>query len=223
MAFMSFEPFLYARNDLRFLCVEDLSVKKSGKYYIYELCGENSHSNLIKNSTLKTSENSQISSENEQNLDKISHSNEPNLDKNSQILDKNEPKNSRPKSQNNEVCKEKFSYTALNDGLFGRHDELVITILKRKIILFRNFTRNLDNFKEAKLRHIVFSLLFFCASSVFGAFCVKNGFQSVDIAFFMLFFLGFIMACINYALLKKQIAILSTLEKQDFIDYTHFR
>ena len=160
MAFMSFEPFLYARSDLRFLCVDDLSVKKSGKYYIYELCGENSHTNLAQNSLLKTSENSQISSKNEQNLDKISHSNEPNLDK-------NEPKNSRPKSQNNEVCKEKFSYTALNDGLFSRHDELVITILKRKIILFRNFTRNLDNFKEAKLRHIVFSLLFFCASGVF--------------------------------------------------------
>ena len=213
MAFMSFEPFLYARNDLRFLCVEDLSVKKSGKYYIYELCGENSHTNLAQNSLLKTSENSQISSKNEQNLDKISHSNEPNLDK-------NEPKNSRQKTQNNETCKEKFSYTALNDGLFSRHDELVITILKRKIILFRNFTRNLDNFKEAKLRHIVFSLLFFCASGVFGAFCVKNGFQSVDIAFFMLFFLGFIMACINYALLKRQIAILSTLDKQDFINYT---
>lgn len=213
MAFMSFEPFLYARSDLRFLCVDDLSVKKSGKYYIYELCGENSHTNLAQNSLLKTSENSQISSKNKQNLDKISHPNEPNLDK-------NESKNSRPKSQNNEVCKEKFSYTALNDGLFSRHDELVITILKRKIILFRNFTRNLDNFKEAKLRHIVFSLLFFCASGVFGAFCVKNGFQSVDIAFFMLFFLGFIMACINYALLKKQIAILSTLEKQDFINYT---
>ncbi len=216
---MSFEPFLYARNDLRFVCVEDLSVKKSGKYFVYELCGgnlsKNSRLNSTQNSPLKESKNKQILNKNSQILDE----NERNVSENSQISNKNEPKNSNP--QNNETCKEKFSYTALNDGLFGKHDELVITILKRKIILFRNFTRNLDNFKEAKLRHIVFSLLFFCASGVFGAFCVKNGFQSVDIAFFMLFFLGFIMACINYALLKRQIAILSTLDKQDFINYTH--
>lgn len=158
MAFMSFEPFLYARCDLRFLQLDEVNIKKSGKYSIYEL--------------------------------------------------------------NNSNKQEIFNYTALNNGLFSKGDELVITILKRKIILFRNFTQNLDNFKEAKLRHIVFSLLLFCASAVFGGFCVKNGFLGVDIAFFMLFLLGFVISLINFGLLKKQIRILSTLSKEDFINYT---
>lgn len=158
MAFMSFEPFLYARCDLRFLCLDEVNVKKSGKYSIYEL--------------------------------------------------------------NNSNKQEIFNYTALNNELFSKGDELVITILKRKVILFRNFTQNLDNFKEAKLRHIVFSLLLFCASAVFGVFCVKNGFLGVDIAFFMLFLLGFVISLINFGLLKKQIRILSTLSKEDFINYT---
>lgn len=162
MAFMSFEPFLYARCDLRFLRLDEVNVKKSGKYSIYEL-----------------------------------------------------------NSLNSQAKQEIFNYTALNNELFSKGDELVITILKRKIILFRNFTQNLDNFKEAKLRHIVFSLLLFCASAVFGVFCVKNGFLGVDIAFFMLFLLGFVISLINFGLLKKQIRILSTLSKEDFINYTH--
>lgn len=162
MAFMSFEPFLYARCDLRFLRLDKVNVKKSGKYSIYEL-----------------------------------------------------------NSLNSQAKQEIFNYTALNNELFSKGDELVITILKRKIILFRNFTQNLDNFKEAKLRHIVFSLLLFCASAVFGIFCVKNGFLGVDIAFFMLFLLGFVISLINFGLLKKQIRILSTLSKEDFINYTN--
>ena len=257
MAFTSFEPFLYARNDLRFVVLDEVSAKKSGKYYIYELCaknlGENSAQNLptknernsAQNLPLKMSENSQnftqnerISSENSlkqnsENLDINSQKSKANLDKNSrrnsqisnensQILPQNEQisqKNSHSNPQNSEVKKEKFTYTALNNELFAQNDEIVITILGHKIILFRNFTRLTDNFKEAKLRHTIFSLLFFCASAVFGTFCVKNGFLVVDMAFFMLFLLGFIISLINYALLKRQIAILSTLEKQDFIDY----
>ncbi len=253
MAFTSFEPFLYARNDLRFVVLDEVSAKKSGKYYIYELCSKNLGQNSTQNSPLKMSESLQILDENSQNftqnkpnssenslkqngeildinsqksnenLGKISRRIKPNLSKNSQNLAQNEQilqKNSHPKPQNSEVKKEKFTYTALNNELFAQNDELVITILGRKIILFRNFTRHTDNFKEARLRHTIFSLLFFCASAVFGAFCVKNGFLGVDIAFFMLFLLGFIISLINYALLKRQIAILSTLDKQDFIDYT---
>ena len=37
MAFMSFEPFLYARCDLRFLQLDEFDTKKSGKYTLYEL------------------------------------------------------------------------------------------------------------------------------------------------------------------------------------------
>lgn len=36
MAFMSFNAFLYARNDLNFLEIKDLKTTKSGKYSIYE-------------------------------------------------------------------------------------------------------------------------------------------------------------------------------------------
>ena len=212
MAFTSFEPFLYARNDLRFVVLDEVSAKKSGKYYIYELYSKNSAQNSPTKNERNLGENSQNLPQNEQ----ISQKNSP---QNAQTKP-NSSQNSHPNPQNSEVKKEKFTYTALNNELFAPNDELVITILGRKIILFRNFTRLTDNFKEARLRHTIFSLLFFCASAVFGAFCVKNGFLVVDMAFFMLFLLGFIISLINYALLKRQIAILSTLEKQDFIDYT---
>ena len=202
-----------------------------------QISNENSQ-NSSENSLKQNSENLDINSQKSKaNLDKnsrrnsqISNENSQILPQNEQISQKNSPQNaqtkpnssqnSHPNPQNSEAKKEKFTYTALNSELFAQNDELVITILGRKIILFRNFTRLTDNFKEAKLRHTIFSLLFFCASAVFGAFCVKNGFLVVDMAFFMLFLLGFIISLINYALLKRQIAILSTLEKQDFIDYT---
>ena len=156
MAFMSFEPFLYARSDLRFFTLDEFGVKKSGKYQLYEL----------KN-------------------DKQEH----------------------------------FCYTAVSEGLFEKGDELVITNLNNKIILFKNFTKNSNNFKEASLRHTIFTLMIFCMSAIFGGFCVKNGFLGVDIAFFMLFLLAFVSALINFFLLKKQIRILSYTSKDEFKDY----
>lgn len=157
---MSFEPFLYARSDLRFLTLDEMSAKKSGKYTLYEL----------------------------------------------QTMTKGK--------------KESFYYTAISDKLFEKGDELVITILKNKIMLFKNFTKNSNNFKEATLRHSIFALMLFCMSAIFGVFCVKNGFLGVDIAFFALFFLAFVSTLINFGLLKKQIRILSTLSKEEFKDYT---
>lgn len=155
MAFMSFEPFLYARSDLRFFTLDLLELKKSGKYTHYKF---------------KT----------------------------------------RTKDK-----EESFSYTAVGENLFNKGDELVIAVLKNKIILFKNFTQNSNNFKEATLRHTLFTLMLFCMSAIFGAFCVKNGFLAVDIAFFMLFSLGFVSLLINFFLLKKQIHILSTVSKEE--------
>ena len=163
MAFMSFEPFLYARSDLRFFTLDEMSAKKSGKYTLYEL---------------KT------------------------MTKGKQ---------------------ESFCYTAVGDKLFDKGDELVITILKNKIMLFRNFTKNSNNFKEATLRHSVFTLMLFCMSAIFGGFCGKNGFLGVDIAFFMLFLLAFVSALINFGLLKKQIRILNSTSKDEFKHYTSTR
>lgn len=159
MAFMSFEPFLYARSDLRYFELNELSAKKSGKYTLYEL----------------------------------------------QTMTKDK--------------KECFYYTAVSEGVFEKGDELVITNLNNKIILFKNFTQNADNFKEATLRHKIFMLMLFCMSAIFGVFCVKNGFLGIDIAFFMLFFLGFVSSLINFALLKKQIRILNTTSKDEFKDF----
>lgn len=163
MAFMSFEPFLYARSDLRFFTLDVLELKKSGKYTHY---------------TLKT---------------------------------------------HTKGKEESFSYTAVGENLFCKGDELVLAVLKNKIILFKNFTQNSNNFKEATLRHTLFMLMLFCMSAVFGAFCVKNGFLAVDIAFFMLFFLGFISLLINFFLLKKQIRILSAVSKEELQEFTQKR
>lgn len=159
MAFMSFEPFLYARSDLRFFTLDLLELKKSGKYTHYKL---------------KT----------------------------------------RTKDK-----EESFSYTAVGENLFNKDDELVIAVLKNKIILFKNFTQNSSNFKEATLRHTLFTLMLFCMSAIFGTFCVKNGFLAVDIAFFMLFSLGFVSLLINFFLLKKQIHILSTVSKEELKEF----
>lgn len=159
MAFMSFEAFLYARTNLHFLRLDELSQEKRGKYHKYTLGGE------FKGKKLN------------------------------------------------------FKCTALGKNLFDKNDEIILTNLKDNIILFRNFSKNLDNFKEAKLRHIVFTLLLFCASSVFMAFCFINNFQIIDISFFALFFIGFIGALINYKLLIKQIKILQSKSKDEIIEF----
>lgn len=163
MAFMSFEPFLYARSDLRFLTLDEFSAKKSGKYTLYEL------------QTMTKGKN------------------------------------------------ESFYYTAISDKLFDKGDEVVITTLKNKVILFKNFSKNSNNFKEATLRHSIFTLMLFCMSAIFAGFCLKNGFLGVDIAFFMLFFLAFVSALINFFLLKKQIRILNGTSKDELKHYTSSR
>lgn len=56
---------------------------------------------------------------------------------------------------NNEI----FFYQSLKEGLFKENDEILVSNLGKKIILFRNFTQNCDNFNEAKLKQIL--LLFF--------------------------------------------------------------
>ena len=73
MAFTSFEPFLYARNDLRFVVIDEVSAKKSGKYYIYELYSKKLGQNLPTKNERNLGENSQNLPQNEQ----ISQKNSP--------------------------------------------------------------------------------------------------------------------------------------------------
>lgn len=158
MAFMSFEPFLYIKNDLEAFRIKDLELKQGGKYSTYKL--------------------------------------------------KRSPKEDL---QQKELC-----YTSIIKNLFHENDEIALAKLDSKIIIFRNFTQNKNNFKEALSRHLLFVLLLFCASCVFGVFSFMNNFLAIDLAFFSLFFLGFILSLINLVLLQKQINILKNTNKEEF-------
>ncbi|WP_142693365.1 hypothetical protein [Campylobacter troglodytis] len=229
MAFMNFECFLYARSKLSFVLISDLSVKKSGKYFVYEFYAKilkNKHS--IKEDILKE-KNSATNTLKHSTKQDLKETTKPkssllNSDQDSQKLgelgqDLQKSLSLENSQETQGLLQKKFSYTALNEGLFSKNDELILMLLKEKIILFRNLTKDIDNFKEARLRHMVLSLLFFCASAVFGVFCFQNDFLLIDLAFFSLFFLGFLALLVNFNALKRQISILNKIDKKEFTSY----
>lgn len=114
---------------------------------------------------------------------------------------------------------QELEYIGVMDNLFGENDELIIARRDRKIVLFKNFTQNTDNFKEAFLRIMLFVILFFVASAVFAVFCVMNSFMVIDIAFFVVFFVGFVASLINFLKINKQIKILSQANKAELQNF----
>ncbi|WP_197051042.1 hypothetical protein [Campylobacter sp. MIT 97-5078] len=157
MAFMSFEPFFVARNELIFFHVKELQKKKTSKYCIYKLKDD----------------------------------------------------------------RKELEYIGVLDELFKQNDELILAKRMNKIILFKNFTQNTDNFKEASLRSLLFLILCFVASAVFLVFCFMNDFQMIDIFFFAVFTLAFILSLNNFLKITKQSSMLKALKKEEiqaFID-----
>ncbi|NDJ27308.1 MULTISPECIES: hypothetical protein [unclassified Campylobacter] len=157
MAFMSFEPFFVAQNELIFFHIKELQKKKTSKYCLYKLKDE----------------------------------------------------------------RDELEYIGVLDELFKQNDELILAKRRNKIILFKNFTQNTDNFKEANLRSLLFLILCFVASAVFLVFCFMNDFQMIDIGFFVIFSLAFILSLNNFLKIIKQISMLKMTKKeeiQNFID-----
>ncbi len=66
---------------------------------------------------------------------------------------------------NNEI----FFYQSLKEGLFKENDEILVSNLGKKIILFRNFTQNCDNFNEEIKTNIAF-IFFIISECIFCKF-----------------------------------------------------
>ncbi|HEG8285163.1 TPA: hypothetical protein SF042_001740, partial [Campylobacter coli] len=112
---------------------------------------------------------------------------------------------------NNEI----FFYQSLKENLFKENDEILISNLGKKIILFRNFTQNSDNFAEAKLKQVLLLIFLFLASVFFASLAAINEFGAVDLVFLMICLLLLVMGIINLGLLFKQIRILKSFSKEE--------
>ncbi|TQR34472.1 hypothetical protein DMB92_00465 [Campylobacter sp. MIT 99-7217] len=108
-----------------------------------------------------------------------------------------------------------FSYISRLQGVFSDQDELLILAKRGKILLFRNFTKGLDNFKEVIQKQLINALLPLLAMLCFAFLCFKNGFLVIDISLFCLFCLLFILSGFRLFMLKKQVQILSNLSKEE--------
>ncbi|MDC7793332.1 hypothetical protein, partial [Campylobacter coli] len=116
---------------------------------------------------------------------------------------------------NNEI----FFYQSLKENLFKENDEILISNLGKKIILFRNFTQNSDNFAEAKLKQVLLLIFLFLASVFFASLAAINEFGAVDLVFLMICLLLLVMGIINLGLLFKQIRILKSFNKEEMKEF----
>ncbi|ECH5256834.1 hypothetical protein FPW35_02310 [Campylobacter coli] len=116
---------------------------------------------------------------------------------------------------NNEI----FFYQSLKENLFKENDEILISNLGKKIILFRNFTQNSDNFAEAKLKQVLLLIFLFLASIFFASLAAINEFGAVDLVFLMICLLLLVMGIINLGLLFKQIRILKSFSKEEMKEF----
>ncbi|EAK7330256.1 hypothetical protein FBD98_06625 [Campylobacter coli] len=116
---------------------------------------------------------------------------------------------------NNEI----FFYQSLKENLLKENDEILISNLGKKIILFRNFTQNSDNFAEAKLKQVLLLIFLFLASVFFASLAAINEFGAVDLVFLMICLLLLVMGIINLGLLFKQIRILKSFSKEEMKEF----
>ena len=116
-----------------------------------------------------------------------------------------------------------FSCTSLKNDLFSENDEILISNFGKKIILFKNFTKNTNNFFEAKFKQILLLIFLALASVFFGILAVINKFSGIDLVFLMLCLLLLVIGFINFGLLLKQIRILKNYSKEDMKEFLRQR
>lgn len=108
--------------------------------------------------------------------------------------------------------KEVFSYKSLQENLFEENDEILAFLRGRKIILFKNFTQNTNNFKTSLLSQ--YTLLgFLFIATLFFLFVILNAFSFLDLLFLLACLMLFSVSFINFSVLIKQIRILKDLDK----------
>lgn len=108
--------------------------------------------------------------------------------------------------------KEVFSYKSLQENLFEENDEILAFLRGRKIILFKNFTQNTNNFKTSLLSQ--YTLLgFLFIATLFFLFVILNAFSFLDLLFLLACLMLFSVSFINFSVLIKQIRLLKDLDK----------
>ncbi|AXP09320.1 hypothetical protein N4T57_07380 [Campylobacter hepaticus] len=112
-----------------------------------------------------------------------------------------------------------FFYNSQKANLFKENDEILISYLNKKIILFKNFTQNTDNFKEAKSKQGWLLFFLFLSNIFFINLAIINEFNTVDLLFLMIGFLLLTMGFINLILLFKQINILKNSSKKEIKEF----
>ncbi|MCX2682576.1 hypothetical protein OQH60_02455 [Campylobacter sp. MIT 21-1685] len=112
-------------------------------------------------------------------------------------------------SQSEEI----FSYKSLEEDLFQENDEILALSHGKKIILFKNFTQNTNNFKSFLLSQFIL-LMFLFVASLFFLFVVLNSFSFFDLFFLLVCLMLFSISFINLSILIKHICLLKKFDKE---------
>ncbi|MBK1991100.1 hypothetical protein JG676_00485 [Campylobacter sp. 2018MI35] len=109
---------------------------------------------------------------------------------------------------------ESFIYSDKNPDIFKENDEIIISNLGKKIILFNNYSNNYNNFKKAKKIHLL-NFAFLCFLNIFFIIlAILNHFNMLNCFLILLGFLLLTMNLINLLLLNKQIYILQNYSQE---------
>lgn len=107
--------------------------------------------------------------------------------------------------------KEKLTYISLKPKLLNLGDELALFRKENKIVLFRNLSKNINNFKEARIKSSLLLFISLCAFLCFLFLFFYNNFLEIDLFFLYIFSLFLVLFIINHIVLLKQIKRLERL------------
>lgn len=108
-----------------------------------------------------------------------------------------------------------FYYEDKKPFLFQENDEILLCNLGKKIILFKNYTQNFDNFKVAKMKHFFLVGFLLLMSVLFAYFFKINDFGILYLLLLCCSLVLLVLSLINLGLLFKQIRILKSLSKEE--------
>ena len=106
---------------------------------------------------------------------------------------------------------ENLEYKSIERNILSTNDEIACFKRDGKIILFRNLSKNTNNFKEAKIRVSLLFMICFCAFLCFLFLYFYNNFMFIDLFFLCVFFTFFLLSFWNSFNIYKQIKRLNSL------------
>ncbi|TKX31525.1 hypothetical protein [Campylobacter estrildidarum] len=112
-----------------------------------------------------------------------------------------------------------FTYQGIKQYTFKENDEILILHLDKKIIFFKNFTQNLDNFNEIQTKQGLLLAFLFLVSIFFISLATIDQFKIIDLIFFIICIILLIVSFINANLLFKHINIFKNFFKEDVKEF----